>query len=112
MCGRILIVDDDQTLCETIEADLRLRGFAPSSCSSAKTAFAALGEHDFDAVLTDLNMPGMDGLELCDRVVANRPDIPVVVITAFGTMDTAIAAIRAGAYDFVNKPIEIGRAHV
>jgi DNA-binding NtrC family response regulator len=57
--------------------------------------------------LSDLNMPGMNGVELCERVVANRPDVPVVVITAFGSMETAVAALRAGAFDFVTKPIEM-----
>ena len=52
-------------------------------------------------------MPEMDGIEFCTRIVANRPDIPVVVMTAFGNLDTAVAAIRAGAYDFVTKPIEM-----
>ena len=58
-------------------------------------------------MLTDLKMPGMSGTELCERIVANRPDVPVVVMTAFGSMETAVAAIRAGAYDFVTKPIEM-----
>ena len=57
--------------------------------------------------LTDLNMPGMSGIELCERIVANRPDVPVVVITAFGSLETAVAALRAGAYDFITKPIDI-----
>ena len=55
----------------------------------------------FDVVLTDLKLPGLHGLDLCERIVVNRPDIPVVVITAFGSMETAMAAIRASAYDFV-----------
>ncbi|MEY4511004.1 MAG: hypothetical protein RLZZ450_3126 [Pseudomonadota bacterium] len=66
-----------------------------------------LEQHDFDVVLTDLNMPGMNGIELCGRVAQARPDIPTVVITAFGNLDTAVAAIRAGAYDFITKPVEI-----
>ena len=58
-------------------------------------------------MLTDLKLPGLHGLDLCERIVANRPDIPVVVLTAFGSMETAMAAIRAGAYDFVNKPVDM-----
>jgi two-component system response regulator HydG len=58
-------------------------------------------------VVTDLNMRGMNGIELCERIAANRPDLPVIVITAFGSLDTAIAAIRAGAYDFITKPLEL-----
>jgi two-component system response regulator HydG len=61
---------------------------------------------EFDIIVTDLNMRGLSGVALCERVTANRPDIPVVVITAFGSLDTAVAAIRAGAYDFVTKPFD------
>jgi two-component system response regulator HydG len=58
-------------------------------------------------VLTDLNMPGMNGLDLCRRIVESRPGIPVIVITAFGSLETAVGAIRAGAYDFVTKPFDL-----
>src|SRR5205807_3426175 len=63
--------------------------------------------HDVDVVVTDLNMKGMTGLELCQHIVADRPDLPVLVLTAFGSFETAVGAIRAGAYDFVTKPVEI-----
>ena len=70
-------------------------------------ALVALRDADFDVVVTDLNMRGMNGLELCERIVANRPDVPVIVITAFGSLETAVGAIRAGAYDFITKPVEL-----
>jgi two-component system response regulator HydG len=107
MSGRILIVDDDQSMCELLEADLSRRGFQISCFTSADEAFHALQEKEFDTVLTDLQMPGMDGLDLCNRIVLNWPDVPVIVITAFGSMETAIKAMRAGAYDFVTKPVEM-----
>jgi two-component system response regulator HydG len=65
-----------------------------------------LRDDDMDVVVTDLRMQGMNGLELCQRIVESRPEIPVIVITAFGTVEHAIGAIRAGAYDFITKPIE------
>ncbi len=107
MTGRILIVDDDRAMCETIATHLRLEGFGTEWHTSAERAFQTVQTADFDAVLTDLRMPGMNGLELCDRIVANRPNLPVVVITAFGSMESAIDALRAGAYDYVTKPIEM-----
>jgi DNA-binding NtrC family response regulator len=107
MCGRILVVDDDQSMCEWIAADLRLRGWDSAWHTSAAEALAALKSESFDVVLTDLRMPGLDGLGLCERSVASRPEVPVVVLTAFGSLETAVAAIRAGAYDFVTKPIEM-----
>jgi DNA-binding NtrC family response regulator len=107
MRPRILIVDDEQSMCDLLETDLRLRDFAPSCFRSANEAFEAFCREDFEIVLTDLKMPGMDGIRFCSRLVANRPDVPVIVMTAFGSLETAIAAIRAGAYDFVTKPIEL-----
>jgi two-component system response regulator HydG len=107
MQGRILVVDDEQSMCQLLETDLRLRGFEPTWRTSAEDALPLLAEADVDVLLTDIRMPGMSGTEFCSRVVENRPDIPVVVMTAFGSLETAVAAIRAGAYDFVTKPIEM-----
>jgi two-component system response regulator HydG len=104
---RVLLVDDDQELCETLELDLAHRGYAVRTCTSAADALGAMHEGDFDVVVTDLNMRGQSGLELCERIVADRPDIPVVVLTAFGSLETAVGAIRAGAYDFLSKPIQL-----
>jgi DNA-binding NtrC family response regulator len=106
MRGKILIVDDEQMMCEMLEDDLKRHGFHPTSYLSAEKALDALKTESFDVLLTDMNLPDMNGIELCERVVTNRPDIPVIVITAFGSMETAIAAIRAGAFDFVTKPID------
>ena len=86
---------------------LKKRGFAVVPFGSGADALAALPSHDVDVIVTDLNMKGMTGLELCQQVVADRPDIPVIVLTAFGSFETAVGAIRAGAYDFVTKPVEI-----
>jgi two-component system response regulator HydG len=105
--GRVLIVDDDGAMCDVLDAGLAEKGFAPHSTTAAAEALALLGQTDFDAVVTDLNMRGMNGLDLCERIVENRPDVPVIVITAFGSLDTAVGAIRAGAYDFITKPLEI-----
>jgi two-component system response regulator HydG len=107
MEGRILVVDDELSMCQLLETDLRLRGFEPVSRTSADEALQLVKEADFDVLLTDLRMPSMTGTELCERIAANRPDVPVVVMTAFGSLETAVAAIRAGAYDFVTKPIEM-----
>ena len=105
--GRILVVEDEREMRVLLEKGLARRGFLPTVRGSADEAFPLLETGDFDTVLTDLRMPGMDGLALCERIVLNRPDIPVVVLTAFGTLETAVAAIRAGAYDFVTKPVDV-----
>jgi two-component system response regulator HydG len=105
MIGRVLIVDDDRSMCETLQLALVKKGFEAGWATSAAEALDLLAAAEFDVVVTDLNMRGMNGLELCARIVANRPDVPVIVITAFGSLETAIAAIRAGAYDFITKPL-------
>jgi two-component system response regulator HydG len=105
--GRILVVDDDRRMCELLEAGLGRKGFAVSARTSAVDALDYLGFADVEAVVTDLNMKGISGLELCERIAASFPDVPVVVITAFGSLETAVAAIRVGAYDFITKPFEI-----
>jgi two-component system, NtrC family, response regulator AtoC len=107
MQGRILIVDDDQSMCELLQAGLKRRGFDPVYRTVPEDALRLLDTDDFAVAITDLHMEGMGGLELCRRIAENRPDMPVVVITAFGSMETAIAAIRAGAYDFITKPFEM-----
>lgn len=105
--ARVLIVDDEQNMCELIETDLSLRGIASRWTTSAAEAIDAIHEEDFDVVLTDVRMPGTTGIHLCSQLSEARPDLPVVVMTAFGSMETAVAAIRSGAYDFITKPIEM-----
>jgi DNA-binding NtrC family response regulator len=107
MPARVLIIDDDPEFCELLRLDLSQRGFEIETCMDSAAGLAALSERPFDVALTDLNMPGMDGIDLCHRINANRPDVPVVVLTAFGSMEAAVAAIRAGAFDFVTKPIDV-----
>jgi two-component system response regulator HydG len=107
MTGRILVVDDDVDLRQTLEQTLGEDGFQVTTRKSAEEGLSLLETEDFDVILTDLQLEGTNGLELCRRVVANRPDLPVVVITGFGSLETAVGAIRAGAYDFVTKPFSM-----
>jgi two-component system response regulator HydG len=104
---RVLIVDDEPDMGNLIDVGLRAIGIDTRVTTSPEEALALVVAEDFDVVLTDLQMPGMSGLELCARVVQVRPDVPVVVVTGHGTLESAIGAIRAGAYDFVQKPIKI-----
>ncbi len=106
MNGHILIVDDDQAMCEMLHDDLTCRGHSVQWRTNAEQAFEDFMSEPFDVVITDLRMPGLNGIDFCNRLNENRPDVPVIVITAFGSLDMAVKAIRAGAYDFVTKPIE------
>jgi two-component system response regulator HydG len=106
MTGRILVVDDDRETCELVTELLEHGGFTVTALTSAVEALARVVEDDFDAVLTDLGMAEMDGIVLCQRILQARPDMPVVVGTGQGSLDAAISAMRAGAYDFVTKPFD------
>lgn len=108
MSGRVLVVDDDDGMCAILHAGLGKSGMDVQVAASADAAMEHMRLQDVDCVLTDINMRGMNGLELCERIVRNRPDVPVLVMTAFGSMDCAIAAIRAGAYDLIPKPFDLG----
>jgi two-component system response regulator HydG len=104
---RVLLVDDDEAFCETLELGLRRRGYDVVTQRSADEAYDRLAGDAFDVVVTDLNMRRVSGIDLCKRVVDGFPRVPVVVLTAFGSLDTAVAAIRAGAYDFISKPVDL-----
>ncbi|MBK6686124.1 MAG: sigma-54-dependent Fis family transcriptional regulator [Deltaproteobacteria bacterium] len=107
MHGKFLFVDDDVNLCQTVAMAMSKRGTLTSWCTNAKEALELALAEDFKCVVTDLHMDGMDGLELCRQVVEHRPHVPVIVLTAFGSMETAVAAIRVGAYDFLAKPFDV-----
>ncbi len=107
MSGRILVVDDEQSMCELLQEGLARQGFDVSTTTSATAALDLARENDYDVVLTDVKLGEADGIILCEQLVQNRPDVLVVVMTAFGSMESAVAAIRAGAYDFISKPIQL-----
>src|SRR3954471_17072433 len=102
----ILIVDDEQETCDLLAMVLEREGYGVQTSTSAQAALELVGTRDFDLVLTDLSMPEMGGLELCERVLGTRPNVPVIVITGQGSLEAAIGAIRVGAYDFITKPVD------
>ena len=106
MKGQVLVVDDEQETCDLLEMALVRHGFKVTTCTAANQALALVATQDFDVVVTDLSMPEMSGLDLCERVLGTRPNMPVVVITGQGSLETAIGAIRVGAYDFITKPVD------
>jgi len=105
--ARILIVDDDESMCDLLGSELASRGFGSAFETEPERALESLGSRDIDVVVTDLQMRGMNGIELCDRIVAAHPDLPVILLTAHGTIDAAVAALRVRAYDFLTKPPDI-----
>ena len=104
----VLVVDDDPALLEALPQALQLRLTAVKvdTSDSALNALALIQEHDYDAIVSDIKMPGMDGLALLAKIQELRPDTPTLLITGHGERDLAVQALRGGAYDFIQKPIE------
>jgi two-component system response regulator PilR (NtrC family) len=104
---RILIVDDEPSMQEFLEILLQRDGHDTVCCHSAESALVALESDDFDLVISDIRMGGMSGLDLLDRIVDLIPEMLVVVITAHGTTESAVEAMKRGAYDYVTKPFSV-----
>src|SRR6266478_1169392 len=105
---QILIVDDDTALLQALPRmiSLRIVGVGVDTSESAQAALEQIQEHDYDVIVSDIKMPGMDGLELLAKIQELRPDTPTLLITGHGEHNLAIRALRGGAYDYIQKPID------
>src|SRR5689334_3022993 len=101
MKAELLVVDDDVDTSEMLRDLLIERGYAVEVCRSAEAAIERIRHQDFDVVITDVRMDGASGLTLCEQVSEQYPDVLTIVMTGHSSVDVAISAIRAGAYDFV-----------
>ena len=104
--ARVLIVDDELNIRRVLAAMLKRDGYEVTAAADGEQALAVMARAPVQVVVTDLVMPRLDGLSLLRRVAADYPDVPVIVITAHGTVDSAVAALKAGAFDFITKPFE------
>jgi two-component system NtrC family response regulator len=104
--ARILVVDDDENLRWVLQTQLEDMGYVVSTASDGNQAITAVEKEPPALVLTDLKMPGLSGMELLDRIHSEYAEVPVVIMTAFGTIQSAVQAMRAGAYDYLTKPID------
>jgi nitrogen regulation protein NR(I) len=105
--GRILIADDEDGLRWVLEKGLRQAGYCVTAVKDGVAALSEADSEPFDLIFLDVRMPGMDGLTLLSRLRESRPDAQVVIMTAHGTMETAISAMQRGAYDYLAKPFDI-----
>ena len=105
----ILIIDDEKNIREGLSAALELDGYAVRRAANGAEGLALIERGDIDLVITDLRMPGISGEEVLARVRGESPGIPVIVLTGHGSIDTAVDAMRNGAYDFLTKPLNIDR---
>lgn len=104
--GRILVVDDERNITFVIQAILRKAGYEAVVFNDSSEALSVLGAEEFDTVITDLYMPGPGGMEVLEYCQANHPALPVVFITAYGTVESAVSALKRGAFDFITKPFD------
>ena len=105
--GRILLIDDDKSLADSVTVVLESRGYEVTHAPSAASGLKITGSESIDMVLTDFRMPGMDGMELLKHLRTHNSQIPVIMVTAFGTTDLAIEATKSGAFDYLVKPFEM-----
>ena len=104
---KALIVDDEPDLCELAEITLNRMGLNTYTANDLETARSLLKSHEFDLCLTDMNLPDGNGIDLVKFIQREHPNTPVAVITAYGNMESAVKALKAGAFDFVAKPIDL-----
>ncbi len=105
MAARILIVEDEDTLRESLRRVLSREGYEVDGVASCEAAFESIECSSYDLIIADIILPGVNGLELLKRCRADHPDLIVVIITAFASIETAVEAMRAGAYDYIIKPV-------
>ncbi len=103
--SRILIAEDEDTTRQVLEATLRKEGYETISSPDAEQAMDLLLRSSLDLILTDLHLPGASGIDLLKKAQSVCPDIPVIVMTAFGTVQSAVEAMKSGAYDYITKPV-------
>ncbi len=104
--ANILIVDDDVNIRETLQEILEEAGYSVMSVGTGRDGVAFCRHNDVDVLLLDLRLPDMDGIEVLREVIGTSPGLPVIVISAFGTIDRAVEAVKMGAYDFIEKPLQ------
>jgi two-component system, NtrC family, nitrogen regulation response regulator NtrX len=107
--GRVLIVDDEESICSTLRQILEDEGYSVEECGEGERALHLLDHGEFDAVLLDVWLPGMDGIEVLHQITLRRIPVEVVVISGHGTIETAVKATKLGALDFIEKPLSLER---
>jgi len=105
--GKILVVDDEVSIRESLELILHKSGYTVSTCSNGSEAVQMVKKKDFDIVITDLKMDGLSGINVLDRIKKIKPETLVIMMTGYASLDTALASIRKGAFDYLMKPFQV-----
>ncbi len=107
MEAKVLLVDDEREFLETLSSRLEMRGLKVSAVTSGEQAIAEAKEQEYDAIVVDLSMPGIDGLETLKRIKADNPNAEIIMLTGHGSVASGVEAMKLGAGDFLQKPVEL-----
>lgn len=107
--SRILVIDDERSIRNTLKDILEFEKYRVELAEDGFIALELLKVNDFDVILCDIKMPGMDGIEVLQKIGEIKPDIPVVMISGHGNIDTAVESIKKGAFDYIEKPLDLNR---
>lgn len=106
--AKVLLVDDEEDFVKSLSERLSLRGLTVKSATQGPEAIRLTDNEQFDAIILDLSMPGMDGLETLRRIRANHPDAEIIMLTGHGSVKSSVEAMKLGAEDYLEKPVEMG----
>ncbi len=107
MTTKVLLVDDEKDFLDVLGERMKIRGMDVSTAASAKDALKITEKQSFDAIVLDLMMPEMDGLELLQTIKAKNPELQVILLTGHGSIEKGVEAMRLGAMDFIEKPADL-----
>jgi len=107
LAAKILLVDDEEEFIDLMSQRLETRGLKVEAVSSGEAAVAAVADHSFDVAIVDLAMPGIDGIETLKQIKKERPDVEVIMLTGQATVKSGIEAMKHGATDFLEKPVDL-----
>src|SRR6478609_4517660 len=107
--SNILIIDDEKAIRKTLGEILSYEGYKIEEASDGEEGLKKFKEKAFDVVLCDIKMPKLDGIEFLDKARESNPDIPIIMISGHGTIETAVEAVKKGAFDYISKPPDLNR---
>jgi len=110
--AKILIVDDDKGIRNTLRDILELEKYTVDDSPDGLDAIVKLKQNDYDVIIMDIKMPKMDGMEALERIQILKPDVPVIMISGHGNIDTAVDSVKKGAFDFIQKPPDLNRLFI
>ena len=107
--SNILIIDDEKAIRKTLSEILSYEGYKIDEAGDGEEGFRKFREKEYDVILCDIKMPKMDGIEFLEKAKEANPDLPIIMISGHGTIETAVEAVKKGAYDYISKPPDLNR---